>query len=81
MAINLFINWLLDLTLNPRFNQAIKGFTRPLWVGHYGLCFTCHKSNGINGHKGQQQAEQMALLNFNFLAWAYVLKKLAKLRI
>ena len=32
------INLLLDLTLLPRFNQAIMGFTRPLWIllGHYG---------------------------------------------
>ena len=50
-TINLFINWLLDFTLIPRFNQAIIGFTkaimdftRPLWVSHYGLCFTCHKT-------------------------------------
>ena len=37
-TINLFINWLLDLTLIPRFNQAIMGFTGPLWIlpGHYG---------------------------------------------
>ena len=37
-TINLFINWLLDLTLIPRFKQAIMGFTRPLWMllGHYG---------------------------------------------
>ena len=36
--INLFINWLLDLALIPRFNQAIIGFTKPLWIllGHYG---------------------------------------------
>ena len=35
-TINLFINWLLDLTLTPWFNQAIMGFTRPLWIllGH-----------------------------------------------
>ena len=25
-----FINWLLDFTLIPRFNQASMGFTRPL---------------------------------------------------
>ena len=37
-TINLFINWLLELTLIPRFNQAIMAFTRPLWIllGHYG---------------------------------------------
>ena len=37
-TINLCINWLLDFTLIPRFNQAIMGFTRPLWdlLGHYG---------------------------------------------
>ena len=37
-TINLFINWLLDLTLIPGFNQAIMGFTRPLWIllGHNG---------------------------------------------
>ena len=35
---NLFINWLIDLTLIPVFNQAIMGFTSPLWIlqGHYG---------------------------------------------
>ena len=43
-TMNLFINWLLGLTLTPRFNQTIMGytshyefyralmdFTRPLW--------------------------------------------------
>ena len=35
---NLFINCLLDVTLIPRFNQVITGFTRPLWIllGQYG---------------------------------------------
>ena len=32
ITINLFINWLLDLTLTPLFNQAIIGCTRPLWI-------------------------------------------------
>ena len=36
---NLFINWLLELTLIPRFNQAIMGFSKPFWdlLGHYGF--------------------------------------------
>ena len=35
---HLFINWLLELTLISRFNQAIMGLTGPLWIllGHYG---------------------------------------------
>ena len=34
---NLFINWLLGLTLSPGLNQAIMGFNRPLWdlLGNY----------------------------------------------
>ena len=37
-TINLFSNWPLGSALNPEFNQAIKGFTRPLWIllDHYG---------------------------------------------
>ena len=53
-TLNLFINWLLGLTLIPRFNQAIKGFTRPLWtlLGHYGWAML-HPSYSIDllGHK------------------------------
>ena len=45
-TINLFINWFLDLTLNPRFNQAIMGFTRPLWI------FLGHHGSAILGHNG-----------------------------
>ena len=32
--------------------MAIMDFTRPLWAGHYGLCFNGH-SIGQHGHKGQ----------------------------
>ena len=41
-TINLFIYGFLDLTLIPWFNQAIIGFTRPLWtlLGHYGFYYT-----------------------------------------
>ena len=48
-TINLFINWLLDLTLIPRFNQAIMGFTRPLWIllGHYGSAIMGSSSHVI----------------------------------
>ena len=58
-TINLFINWFLDLTLIPRFNQAIKGFTRPLWIflGHHGSAILGSASHvikhGMNVHKGQ----------------------------
>ena len=31
-TINVFTNWLLGSALNPEFNQAIIGFTRPLWA-------------------------------------------------
>ena len=31
-TINLFINWLLGLTLISGFNQAIMVFNRPLWA-------------------------------------------------
>ena len=30
----------LGLTLTPWFNQAMMDFTRPLWVGRYGLGVT-----------------------------------------
>ena len=49
-TINLFINWLLDLTLIPRFNQAIMGFTRPLRIllGHYRSAIMASASHVIN---------------------------------
>ena len=36
--INLLINRQLGLILTPGFNQAVVGFTKPLWIllGHYG---------------------------------------------
>ena len=34
-------NWFLGLILTC-VNQAIMDITRPLGVGHYGMCFTSH---------------------------------------
>ena len=56
-SINLFPNWLLDLNLIHRFNQAIMGFTRSLLIllGHYGSAIMGSASHVIsmNVHKGQ----------------------------
>ena len=35
-------------------------FTRPLWVGHFGLCFTCDNT-GMNGHKRQYKNSQLII--------------------
>ena len=48
-TIKLFINWLLDLSLIPRFYQAIIRFTRPLWIllGRFGLAIMGSASHVI----------------------------------
>ena len=58
VTINLFNNWLLGLTLTPRRNEAIMGFTRPLWIflGHFiqalGSVSPTY-SIDLHGHEGQ----------------------------
>ena len=42
-TINLFIIWVIGLTLNPGFNQANMGFTTPLWI------LLCHYGSAIMG--------------------------------
>ena len=70
--INLLFYWLLGFTLTSGFNQAIMGFTRPLWIllGHYGSgimgCTVLYLSLSIGVHKhkgyGNNKLSQLIII-------------------
>ena len=39
------------------------GFTGPLWVGHYGLCFTCHIALACMAIKVNDKHSQLTIIH------------------